>query len=438
MPGKVALRIDPDIIRHLSSGQGKSSIVITGTNGKTTTTHIVQQGVLNRDGTAAYDPSSTNMAQGVATTLCLDSAPGGTRCSEWAVIESDEGASKSMLPQLRPSVMVVTNLYRDQVDRYSSWTVARDYIVEAAKGSPDTVLVLDADCRVTASIADLVDNPVRWFGVDCDVYADGIADYDADVPCPRCGHSLSFSHRTFAHLGTWECPSCGTRRPDPDVACVGLRALDKTSCAMTLRIDGEESVAKANVRAGYDAYNALAAVTGMLAMGMSKDEAFGALASFRHAAHRFEIFDVDGTPVRLLLMKNTAGCNQLVNMLASEDDGIDELVCLLGAEIMDGSSTAWIRDVRWEMICTPGCHVVVGGPKWQDMRERILETGVTESDVDVETDYGKLVDRLSEMGDTPVTVIANCSTIEALRLVLVRRGYRPVEFWGDGTASAMP
>ena len=131
LPGKLALMVDDDIIREL--GQGYKTIVITGTNGKTTTTHIIQQAIINAYGSAAYDPTSTNMAQGIATTLCLDAAGGGRRYSDWAVIESDEGGAKGILPALLPDVLVVTNLYRDQVDRYPTWTTARDYIIEAIK-----------------------------------------------------------------------------------------------------------------------------------------------------------------------------------------------------------------------------------------------------------------------------------------------------------------
>ena len=313
MPGAVALKIDPRIIDKLS--EGHKTIVTTGTNGKTTTTHIIQQAVINTYGTAAYDPSSTNLETGIATTLCLDSSVGGARTSDWAVIECDEGASKTILPAMHPQVMVVTNLYRDQVDRYTSWTTARDYIIKAAQSSPETVLVLDADCQVTASIADAVSNKVVWFGVECPVYDEDIADHDEHVACIDCGEDLEFSSRTFAHLGDWSCPKCGRKRPVADIACTAISDRREKSCTLTLRINGTEHEVEANVRAGYDVYNAVAAVAGLLTTGMSQEDVFRALGRFTHAAHRFEIFDIDGTPTRLLLMKNTAGCNQLVNML---------------------------------------------------------------------------------------------------------------------------
>lgn len=427
LPGMIARFIDPHIIQELS--EGHKSIVITGTNGKTTTTHIVQQAVINTYGTAAYDPSSTNLEQGIATTLCLDSSVSGQRKSDWAVIECDEGSSKTILPEVRPQVMVVTNLYRDQVDRYSSWTTARDYIIKAAKLSPETTLVLDADCQVTASIADAVDNKVVWFGVECPVYDEGIADYDEHVECIDCGAELSFDHRSFAHLGDWTCPNCGRKHHRADIACTAIANPTEKSCTLTLRLGEEERVVEANVRAGYDVYNAVAAVAGLLTLGMAEDDVFEALAHFTHAAHRFEIFDINGTQTRLLLMKNTAGCNQLINMLVSEGELPERLVCLLGAEIMDGLTTDWIQDVRWEKICGPNTQVIVGGPKYEDMRDRLLRAGVQEGNLHVQTDYAALVRELEAIGE-PVTVIANCSTIEALRLELVKK-YQPMDWWGE-------
>lgn len=427
LPGKLALVVDGDIVRELS--EGHKTIVITGTNGKTTTTHMIQQAIINAYGTAAYDPSSTNMEQGIATTLCLDSTLGGKRASDWAVIESDEGASKKFLPAMHPQVLVVTNLYRDQVDRYPTWTTARDYIIEAIKTSPETVLVLDADCQITASIADAVPNDVVWFGVECDPYDEGVADYDEQVECVKCGAPLEFAHRSFAHLGDFSCPKCGFAHHVCDVAVTGIASKQEKSCTLTLRAHGKELVLPVNVRAGYDIYNAAAAFAGLITLGVPEAQAIDALGHFTHAAHRFEIFDVDGVETRLLLMKNTAGCNQLLNMLVSEPEPPQNLVCMLGAEIMDGLSTEWIEGVRWEKLVGPKTRIIVGGPRYEDMRDRLLRAGANAANVRVQTDYAALVSDIAAMNE-PVTVIANCSTIEALRLELVKK-YEPIDYWAE-------
>ncbi|MDO4532716.1 MAG: MurT ligase domain-containing protein [Coriobacteriia bacterium] len=427
LPGMLAMKVDGDIIHELSAGH--KTIVITGTNGKTTTTHMVQQAIINAYGSAAYDPSSTNLAQGIATTLCLDSSLSGKRKSDWAVIESDEGATKILLPATLPQVLVVTNLYRDQVDRYPTWTTARDYIIEAIKTVPDTVLVLDADCQVTASIADTVPNKVVWFGMECDAYDEGVADYDEQVDCIKCGQPLEFAHRTFAHLGDFSCPACGYTHHTADIAAVGIGAKQEKSCEITMRVHGREITLPVNIRAGYDVYNAVAAFAGLTTLGVSAEQAADALGHFTHAAHRFEIFDIDGTEARLLLMKNTAGCNQLLNMLVSEEHPPRNLVCLLGNEIMDGISTEWIQGVHWEKLITPESKAIVGGPCYQDMRDRLMAAGMDEQRMRIQTDYTGLVSDIAAM-DEPVTVIANCSTIEALRLELVKK-YEPLDYWAE-------
>ena len=427
LPGKIALKVDPNIIKELS--EGHKTIVITGTNGKTTTTHMVQQAIINAYGRAAYDPSSTNLEQGIATTLCLDSTVNGARKSHWAILESDEGATKILLPATHPQVLVVTNLYRDQVDRYPTWTTARDYIIEAIKLVPETVLVLDADCQVTASIADAVPNRVVWFGMACDPYEEGVADFDEHVGCIKCGAELEFAHRTFAHLGDFTCPACGYAHHDRDIAVTGVTGKKEKSCVLNVNVRGRELEVPVNVRAGYDIYNAVAALAGLLTLGVPEERAVEALGRFTHAAHRFEIFDVEGTETRLLLMKNTAGCNQLINMLVSESNPPRNLVCLLGNEIMDGISTDWIQDVRWEKLIAPSTKAIVGGPCYDDMRERLLRAGLDEGNMSIQTDYAALVRDIAEMGE-PLTVIANCSTIEALRLELVKK-YEPIDYWAD-------
>ena len=427
LPGRLAMLFDRNIVRRLS--EGHHAVMITGTNGKTTTTHMVQQAIINTFGSAAYDPSSTNLEQGIATTLCLDSSISGMRKSDWAVIESDEGATKLLLPATLPQVLVVTNLYRDQVDRYPTWTTARDYIIEAIKKSPNTTLVLNADCQVTASIASAVPNKVVWFGMECAPYSEGIADFDERVDCIKCGAPLEFTRRSFAHLGAFTCPNCGYAHHAADIACVAVSDKQEKSCTITLRVYDREITVPVNVRAGYDIYNAVAAFAALTTLGLPEEQICEALGHFKHAAHRFEIFDVNGTQTRLLLMKNTAGANQLLNMLASEDEVPTNLVCLLGNQVMDGIYTDWVRGVHWEKLLRPETRAIIGGPCYQDLRESLLAAGFAEDALSVETDYAALVDKIGAMNE-PVTVIANCSTVEDLRLELVKR-YKPVDYWNE-------
>ena len=289
--------------------------------------------------------------------------------------------------------------------------------------------MLNADCQVTASIASAVPNKVVWFGMECAPYDEGIADFDEHVDCIKCGAPLEFTRRSFAHLGTFTCPSCGHTHHAADITCVAINDKQEKSCTLTLRVHNREITVPVNVRAGYDIYNAVAAFAALTTLGLPEDQICEALGHFKHAAHRFEIFDVEGTQTRLLLMKNTAGANQLLNMLASEKEVPTNLVCLLGNQVMDGIYTDWVRGVHWEKLLRPETRAIIGGPCYQDLRESLLAAGFAEDALSVETDYAALVDKIGAMNE-PVTVIANCSTVEDLRLELVKR-YKPIDYWNE-------
>ncbi|MBP3866225.1 MAG: DUF1727 domain-containing protein, partial [Eggerthellaceae bacterium] len=225
------------------------------------------------------------------------------------------------------------------------------------------------------------------------------------------------------------CPRCGYKHHELDFAVTAVRDKQEKSCTLSVRANGAAIDIPANVRAGYDIYNAIAAFAGLTTLCVPEHRVASALGHFTHAAHRFEVFDVNGTETRLLLMKNTAGCNQLINMLVSEPEPPRNLVCLLGNEVMDGLSTDWIVDVRWEKLVTPDTKAIVGGPCFDDMAARLLVAGLDESKMRIQTDYPALVQDIASM-DEPVTVIANCSTIEALRLKLVK-DYKPIDYWTE-------
>ena len=215
----------------------------------------------------------------------------------------------------------------------------------------------------------------------------------------------------------------------PDIACTAITNEREKSCTLTLRVNKREITFPANVRAGYDVYNAVAAFAGLYALGVPENEICEALGHFKHAAHRFEIFNVNGTETRLLLMKNTAGANQLLNMLTSEEKPPKNLICLLGNEVMDGIYTDWIHGIHWEKLISPETRVIVGGPCFTDMRAALINAGLSADQLSVQTNYAALVEEIGNIG-APVTVIANCSTIEALRLELVKR-YKPLDYWNE-------
>lgn len=186
------------------------------------------------------------------------------------------------------------------------------------------------------------------------------------------------------------------------------------SCALEMSVDGVSSVVPVDVPASYDIYNCACVVAGLLAFGFSKDQAFEALGKFKHGFGRSEVLDVNGTKVRLMLMKNPAGCNQIINLLLNETDEDMGLVCILNDQECDGTDVSWIYDAGWEAICAHKNAAICSGDRAEDMALRLKYAGMPASGIRIVHDYGELIEELGRM-DHAVTVVANYSAMLGFR-----------------------
>lgn len=412
LPGKLALKIDPTYLHTLS--RGVRTIVITGTNGKTTSTHIVAQALENMGEQAFYNRSGANLIQGITTEFAIRSSLAGKPRYKLAAIECDEGALRRVCAQLDPAVLAVTNIFRDQLDRYGEVTHTLENIMAGVENSPHATLVLNADDSMVASIARRVDNPTIFYGVNCEIYPHRVDDLSDATHCIWCGAEYAYDYVTFAHLGGFRCPECGYERPAPAVAVERILERHANSCVLEMDVRGERSVVPVDVPASYDIYNCACVVAGLLAFGFDKEQAFAALARFKHGFGRSEVLDVNGTEVRLMLMKNPAGCNQIINLLLNEPDDDMGLVCLLNDQECDGTDVSWIYDAAWEPVCAQKATAICGGSRAEDMALRLKYAGMPQDGIRIVHDYGALIEELGRM-DHPVTVVANYSAMLEFR-----------------------
>lgn len=417
LPGKLALKIDPNYLHTLS--RGVRTIIITGTNGKTTSTHIVAQALENIGEEAFYNRSGANLIQGITTEFAIRSSIAGRPRYELAAIECDEGALRRVCAQIDPDVLVVTNIFRDQLDRYGEVTHTLENIMAGVKNSPHATLCLNADDSMVASIAGQVDNEVVFYGVSCEIYPKRVPDLSDATHCIECGAEYAYDYVTFAHLGGFRCMSCGYARPVPYVAVERILERGTDSCVLEMSVDGEVSVVPVDVPAGYDIYNCACVVAGLIAFGFTKEQAFEALGKFKHGFGRSEVLDVNGTKVRLMLMKNPAGCNQIINLLLNETDPDMSMVCILNDQECDGTDVSWIYDASWESLFDQGSEpadelTIVSGDRAEDMALRLKYAGLPEERIRIMHDYGELIDELGKMGHA-VTVVANYSAMLEFR-----------------------
>lgn len=438
MPGKVALRIAPGLLRVLAGRIEGGVVAVTATNGKTTTTRMLAGLVRHAGRPVVTNASGANMAGGIVSAMIeAASLLGRFPKQALAIIEVDEGSIPAVLPKLLPGVLLVGNFFRDQLDRYGEVAILARRVGETvACLSRPPRLVINADDPIAASLGDAASRGVVWFGVDSGRES-GISASDgtADIRhCPQCHGTLEYTLRLMGHLGTYHCPGCGRKRPEPDWTARDLRSSGMTRQEFRLvHRDGRSFVVTPGFPGMHAVYNSLAALATLDALNMLDTGAVQWLAEFRPPYGRYEEIPLDGRTILLMLVKNPAGANASLDILSRHAADLSVLI-LLNDLAADGRDISWIYDASFEAIASAQ-SIVTGGRRAQAMALRMLHSGADPGRIQaVSGEAGAALDvALEKTGPGGVlALIATYTAMHAVRAVLVRRaGIR--EFWKDGT-----
>ena len=427
MPGKIGIGICPDLLGHLA--KDVKCIVVTGTNGKTTTSRMIEQTLIDSGVSYFCNKSGANMMNGITTEFAMNSTIGGKPKKEYALIECDEAAFKYVSKYVDAECVLATNVFRDQLDRYGEITHTLNNIKIGIQNSKNATVCLNADCSMTASLREDIDNPIVLYGVNLPIYKHQIKE-SSDAPyCIHCKHEYEYEYITFGHLGKYECPNCGYKRPDPDVAVTGITVSDANHSEIEISLHGKEYPAVINLPGGYNIYNAVAAVAVSDVMGFSTETATGALATFECGFGRMEKFMLNDTETRMILIKNPAGCNQVLNFLSNINEKTLFVVCL-NDNYADGRDISWIWDVDFESLQNIEENltgVLVSGIRADEMAMRFKYAGIPEEKIKVIKDYEKLIDEFTSQ-DAPVYIMPTYTAMMDLRAIVSRKfGYK--NFW---------
>ena len=396
MPGRWALKICPDLLAIL--GANVKTVAVTGTNGKTTSARMIEEGFARGGESYFSNRSGANLISGITTEFVMNCTLGGRMKKEYAVIECDEAAAVRVFAQLQPKVIVVTNLFRDQLDRFGEVTYTLESVRTAISGAPNAVLCLNADDSLTASLALTLPNAVAWFGLEKDAVPSRKAGELSDAThCTRCRHEYDYDYITYAHLGGFRCPQCGYARHSALYAVTDVPDMAADSSTVVMSLKGEKRVVNVNLPAIYNIYNAVGAAAAIMEMGLSADVAVEALSSFQCGFGRMESIPLGHAGARMMLVKNPAGCNQVIEYLQKVNEKFTLVICL-NDRTGDGTDVSWIWDTDFEALAQlPGQleKLIVSGDRAEEMRLRMKYAGIPDSNIQMEKDYGKLVEQLS-------------------------------------------
>jgi lipid II isoglutaminyl synthase (glutamine-hydrolysing) len=381
LPGLIAERIDPDVIRDLAAELGQGSVIVTGTNGKTTTARMLRSIAKAAGLRTVANRAGSNMMRGIAAAL-VDAADWSGEIEEpenrLGVFEVDEATLPHVANAVRPRAVVFTNLFRDQLDRYGEVETVADIWRAAISGlPPDVTIVLNADDPSVAWLSPVASGSVIAYGMKDPSAGVATLEHAADARwCGSCGAELAYSAVFYGHLGHWRCPACGIQRKEPDVIC-GRFASEPGGSSIMLWLADVRIQAQLPLSGLYNAYNALAAAATASAIGLDRQAIARGLNSLTAGFGRQERMRVAERDVQIILAKNPAGLNQVLRTITA-DGAVRDIAFVLNDNIADGRDVSWIWDVDFELLAGKTRAVTVSGLRAWDMALRLKYAGLSD------------------------------------------------------------
>ncbi len=446
LPGKVLMRLDPDAIGALGARLPAGSVLISATNGKTTTAAMAASILSDAGVSLVHNRAGANMAGGIATELLFAARRGGRMTGELGLFEVDELWLDGLAAQLGPRAVVLGNLFRDQLDRYGELDRIAERWDAALHDGParDAKAVLNADDPLIADLGrDRAD--VVYYGVQDDSLGLPSMAHAADAKhCRRCGAAYVFDVVYLGHLGHYHCPTCGQARPEPQLIATDVTLRGVRACAFTLHTPAGQADVELELPGLYNVYNALGAAALATALDISLQSIVAGLQASRAAYGRAETVTLKspaprgagadpagarGRELQILLVKNPAGANEVLRTLALEP-GDHDLLGVLNDRIADGRDVSWIWDADFELLAGRIRRATCSGTRAPELALRLKYAGVDPARIAVEADLGRALqlaaaDRpngIAESPSPPLFALPTYTAMLALRELLVARG----------------
>lgn len=414
LPGKVVLKICPDILGHLA--KDVKIICVTGTNGKTTTCHIIRDMIEAEGKTVFCNDAGANLLGGVVSAFVGAATPGGKINTDYALLECDEAALKSIVEHFGnlDVTAVVTNVFRDQLDRYGEVLTTVNKIRAGLSQLPNVKLVLNADCSLTSSLSDLPHSEIHYFGVNGPLYEGTSSDISDAVYCIHCKTKYQYHYHTFGHLGGFYCEKCGYHRQEPEVALTKVIEWKDASSVIAMDVFGEKVEAEVMLPGGYNLYNALAATEVAHLLGLPNEQIVKVLGGLTTHFGRMEQVTLGNAPLHLVLVKNPAGFNEVLQFLIQQRP-TGNIVFGLNDNYADGKDISWIYDVEFERLteaASSAKHFYFTGKRAYDMQLRLKYADFDTTKFSVEKDYKTLITQLQQSGQETFLVLSYTCMLE--------------------------
>lgn len=402
LPGYVARLIDPGILSSLSSMVREKTIVTMGTNGKTTTNAILCQALQAEGYRVIINRTGANMLNGIISAFVLATNRHCRLDADYACIEVDEIASVRVLPQLKPDCALLTNISRDQLDRFGEVDITFNKLKTGVTSVPDTTLIINCDDVLSFTLASESKNRFVTYGISEQIFDDiSRSEIRESIFCRICGQKLEYEFFHYGQLGIYRCPGCGLSRPVPDFTATGIELRDEL---YEFQMDGMQIHSTA--RTPYNIYNTLSAYAALNALKAKRGHFKEMLEAFDYGNNRESIFTIQGARVQLHLAKNPIGFQQKISLVL-KDKKPKDMIIQINDTYQDGEDISWLWDVDFQYLADAcAASITTGGTRRHDMGLRLKYEGIP---CDSTTDMRSTITDLIQNGTGNLYVIVNYS-----------------------------
>lgn len=412
LPGKLAHKVDPSVLDTLS--ENTKFVFVTGTNGKTMTTHFLTSLLRQKYDKVYTNESGSNMIQGIITTL-LDNPKNEQTV---AVLEVDEANLVRITKYIKPDYVIFTNIFRDQMDRFAEIYNVYHILLKGMENTKDSTIIANGDLPIF-SYKEMEEFDVKYYGIRS---SDKVSDsYDLEpefnsdgIICPKCHSVLKYKLINYSSLGDFDCPNCDFKSPELTYTIDQIKNMDANFSEFT--VNGEDY--HVNVGGLYNIYNALAAIACAKELKLDYEMIYQGLDQQKNIFGRQESITIDNKKLTINLVKNPTGLNQVINLMLLDKNPIS-LICLLNDKYADGTDVSWIYDSYFEKLKDLDIKdVYVSGLRKKDMKRRLEIAGIYDGEIKVFDYENEVKDIISKAKTDNVYVLSTYTAMIRLREVL--------------------
>lgn len=416
LPGRIARLIYPRILEVLGGNITEEIIVVTGTNGKTTTSNMVAEILKEHNYSIVHNAAGANMLTGITTAFIEKTDFWGRKKFDYALLETDEANVPLLLKEITPKVVLITNFFRDQLDRYGELEYIINLIKDAVRNT-NIELVLNADDPLVAHFHQDTGLHCWYFGFDETDYdtTDNLENKEGKY-CVFCGHELTFKRYHYAQLGKFHCQNCDNKNPRPNFMARELVMNPYISFYVN------DIFIKSPYQGFYNAYNILAAVSIAKLVGMENDQIMEAIKRYQPRAGRMESFIINGKRVVLILVKNPTGLNQALSAIGY-DSKVKNILLVLNDNAADGKDVSWIWESNLEMITKDEFKVnkfICAGIRSGDIAVRVKYTGFPQENIILAPELSDCIKTVVEEDSETSYVLSTYTALLECRKILVK------------------